>query len=132
MPPGCSGLPSEGADPKEVAKFTQLRQKLFFNTTRYNDLFERLGYARYPGDALWIDSQVLTVYAYPEEIDYEHVKCLVKRGDWFNLEVFNKPKSIEPVGGDNLANYLPRKFLADDLDGRFSGKYIYLSMGSMG
>ena len=131
MPPGCSGLPSEGADPQEVARFTELRQKLFFNTTRYNDLFERLGYARYPGDALWVDSQVLTVYAYPEEIDYQHVKSLVKGGNWFNLEVFNKgtPKRRKVTP---LEAVLPAFFLNEHLDGKFSGKYVYVSLGSMG
>lgn len=129
MPPGCSGLPSVGADPLEVANFNFLRRKLFYGTFKYNDLFEQLGYDRFPGDALYMDSQTLTVYGFPEEINYQHV---AKLEDWFNLEVFNKPKAaVEGEGGD-LSTYLPAEFLADDLEGRFTGKFIYLSLGSMG
>ena len=54
---------------------------------------------------------------------------LRKWPNWFNLEVFNKNETKEVV---SLEELLPREFLADDLGGKFSGKWIYFSLGSMG
>ncbi len=69
----------------------------------------------------------MTVYAYPEELNHRQISC--KEG-WFNLEVFQEVQKnplIKP-----LKSLLPKNFLEDDLEGRFSGKLVFLSMGSQG
>ena len=72
-------------------------------------------------------TQAMTIYAYPEEYDYPEIK--EHHPDWFNLEVFNKNDSGETV---DLKEFLPKEFYDNDLDGNFTGKWIYVSMGSMG
>lgn len=72
-----------------------------------------------------LESQLLTVYSCPQEINYPAIK---DRKDWFNLEVFNKPPQKQPT----LEDLLPETFLKENLEGRFSGKIMYLSLGSMG
>lgn len=47
----------------------------------------------------------------------------------FNLQVFDRNAIHETCELDKI---LPAEFLADNLDGKFSGHYIYLSLGSMG
>lgn len=69
-------------------------------------------------------TQSLFVYAYPEEVNYKEIR---EQG-WFNLEVFDKSKP-------NVRSFdqlVPPEFLADTLNNKFSGKYVYLSLGSMG
>src|SRR5699024_6915257 len=81
---------------------------------------------RFPQDSTAPNNASLVVYAYPQELNYQYIET---RG-WFNLEVFNKngPRSED----FELRSLLPDTFLSDTLDGEFSGKWIYLSMGSMG
>ena len=91
-----------------------------------NDIFEELGYPRYENDICCPKTQSLTVYAFPEEYNYEEIRNFDK---WFNIEVFNKNEERKII---QLKDYLPKEFLEDDLDGKWSGKWIYVSMGSMG
>lgn len=65
------------------------------------------------------------MYAFPDELNYEPIR----RNGWFNLEVFNK-NSNEKIA--QLSQLVPREFLADTFAGTFSGKLIYVSMGSLG
>ncbi|KAJ6217060.1 hypothetical protein RDWZM_008217 [Blomia tropicalis] len=123
IPPGCSGFPSNGNRDK-FDEFNKLRRKLFFSS-KANDLIERLGYKRYPDDNILINSNILTVYGYPNEINYPYFE----KKNWFNLEVFNKrPPKLE----DSLNHFIPDEFFNSTLNGKWSGKWIYLSMGSMG
>jgi len=68
---------------------------------------------------------LLTVYAWPDELNYDRIRQSV----WFNLEVFHESTEQDCV---DLAQLIPQSFLADDLNGRFSGKLVYLSLGSIG
>lgn len=124
LPPGGSGLPSD--DSREWAAFNALRQELFASETFSKCFLEDQGYAPYPGDLLCPETQLLTVYSFPEELNYSGIR---KKG-WFNLEVFNQLNHSTDIVP--LETLVPGKFLADTLDGRWSGKLIYLSMGSMG
>ena len=72
-------------------------------------------------------TQAMTIYAYPEECDYPEIK--EHHPDWFNLEVFNKNDSGETI---DLKEFLPKEFYDNNLDEKFTGKWIYVSMGSMG
>src|SRR5699024_10457815 len=86
---------------------------------------EPLGYAAYPNNLVF-PGGILTVYAYPEAFNYPPLQ---RRNKWFNLEVFNKCQSTST---DSLQQFGTAKLWNDNLDGRFCGKWIYLSMGSMG
>lgn len=127
LPPGASGYPSNGANKAEWAAFNELRRGLFYGRP-LNDKIEELGYERYPGDARSpADSPMLTVYATPEELNYEPIR---RTAGWFNLEVFNKNESRELI---DLQKLLPEEFLRNRLSGeKYSGKLIYVSMGSLG
>ena len=96
-----------------------------FKSEKYNDYIETLGYKRFPNDVMMPDTQVMDVYAYPEELNFPYFHKL----GWFNLEVFNK---IPMTSQSTLQDYVSEKFVENDLNGNFSGKYIYISMGSMG
>lgn len=86
-----------------------------------------LGYPEpYPGNLLSPPTQLLTVYAYPEELNYPTFQ---NKPDWFNLEVFQHQYKEREIG---LRHLVPEKFMLDEFEGRFTGKYIYLTMGSMG
>ena len=98
----------------------------WFYSEILNNHLEKWGYNRFPNDARSPNSQVLTIYAYPEELNYNEIRT---KTNWFNLEVFNK---IPPRKLNSLADIVPAEFVATDLGGRWSGKWIYLSMGSMG
>ncbi len=119
------GYPSHG-DLATFRRFNALRRELFYSA-KYNDLLESLGYDRFPFDAICPESQALTVYACPNELNYP----FVKRFSWFNLEVFSRP---EPVTEDVTLETLgvPRAFLEDDLEGKFTGRILYLSLGTIG
>ena len=92
----------------------------------FNDMIEKWGYDRYPNDIKTPNTEIMIVYATPEEWNYPPLR---ERSHWFNLEVFNKNETRELV---DLERLLPKEFLDDTLDGKFSGKWIYCSMGSMG
>src|SRR5699024_1593149 len=92
----------------------------------YNDFIEELGYGRYPEDLMIPDDESLvTLYASPDELIFPQIRA--KR--WFNLEVFNKNESTVAF---DLKQLLPASFLADNLNGKWTGKWVYLSLGSMG
>ncbi|KAH9408267.1 hypothetical protein TYRP_011938 [Tyrophagus putrescentiae] len=71
-----------------------------------------IGYRRYPGDVTVPWTQALTVYAYPEELNYEEVR----KKEWFNLEVFQRyivskgPRHEEFSLAENMwgERYLPQ------------------------
>lgn len=119
------GYPSHG-DLATFRRFNALRRELFYSA-KYNDLLESLGYDRFPFDAICPESQALTVYACPNELNYP----FVKRFSWFNLEVFSRPEPVtEDVSLETLG--VPRAFLEDDLEGKFTGRILYLSLGTIG
>lgn len=85
-----------------------------------------MGYERYPNDLVMPNTQKLTIYAFPEEYNYPQIKKLT---NWFNLEVFNGNPDQKHI---KLEELVPKYFFDDDLNGTFTGKWIYVSMGSMG
>lgn len=91
-----------------------------------NDIYETMGYKRYPDDIVMPKTQKLTIYAFPEEYNYPQIQQL---NNWFNLDVFNKNPEQKHI---ELEELVPKKFLDDNLNGKFSGKWIYVSLGSMG
>ena len=101
-------------------------RKIFKINKIFNDLNEKMGYKRYPGDLNLPPTKhkILTVHAYPEELNYPGIRAK----NWFNLEIFNLNRNVQMV---ELNQLLPAEFLANTLDGNFSGKFIYLSLGSM-
>lgn len=122
LPPGGSGLPID--DKSDWADFNEARMELFYSST-FNDLIESMGYDRYPEDAKTPRTAMLTVYATPEEWNYPTLK---QKQNWFNIEVFNK-KKVSADSVVSLEKILPKSFIANQLNGNFSGKYIYVSLG---
>ena len=117
------GFPSDVSTDK-IKEFNKFREYLFFSSW-YNDIFEKMGYARYPDDRMMPETQVMNVYAYPEELNFP----FIRNRNWFNLEVFNK---VPMTSNCTLKDYVPKPFYENNLNSKFSGKYIYISMGSMG
>ena len=111
-------------DRKSWDAFNQLRQELF-HSKRFNDHLQQMGYDRHPDDTLMPETQVLTIYAYPNELNYPQIR----NKSWFNLEAFDRNEAKQTV---DLQQLLPASFVADTLEGRFSGKLVYISLGSMG
>ena len=97
---------------------------IFFVSELYNDYFAKLGYEPYPDNVLMPKTEILTVYAYPEELNYPQIDK-----EWFNLEVFNRNENQDVV---DLKEFVSKEFYYDTLDGQFTGKLVYVSMGSMG
>ena len=120
-----TGLAAD-SDRKEWPKYREIIDRLIYNKD-FNDFNEQNGYRRYENDLLMPPNQAMTIYAYPEEYDYPEIKEY--HPDWFNLEVFNKNESGEKI---DLKEFLPKDFYENDLNGNWSGKWIYVSMGSMG
>lgn len=85
---------------------------------------KRMGYEPYPGDYTMPNTQIITVFACAQEMSFPQFDQ-----KWFNIEVFNRNKAKEVF---DLKQTVPEDFLNDTLDGRYSGKLIYVSMGSMG
>lgn len=132
-PPGGSGYPSGpvARNNPQYAAFNVLRRTMFCSP-QFNDFIEKdLGYGfRYPGDALRPETQLLTVYSWPEEINFRSIQS---RKGWFNLDVFDRRPQTQKSFKKPLEELLPKKFLEDQLEGgKFSGSLVYLSMGSMG
>nr|XP_046909101.1 UDP-glycosyltransferase UGT4-like [Dermatophagoides farinae] len=125
LPPAWTGL-SFDSNRKEWPKYREIVNRFIYSKEN-NDFNEKHGYRRYEDDLLMPLTQAMTIYAYPEEYDYPEIK--EHHPDWFNLEVFNKNDSGETV---DLKEFLPKEFYDNDLDGNFTGKWIYVSMGSMG
>lgn len=82
-----------------------------------------MGYERYPHDEYVPNTQLLTVYAYPKEMTFPQINS-----EWFNLEVFNRVE-LKKI---NLKMIVPEGFLEDNMGGRFSGKIIYVTLGTLG
>ncbi|KAJ6216728.1 hypothetical protein RDWZM_007885 [Blomia tropicalis] len=116
-----SGYSSNDNDKSKWAEFNQVRRD-FFYSKNLNDYIEELGLERYPNDIQVPETRMLTVYAYPEELNYP---MFSERKDWFNLECFNKNSNQEQAD-------LDPKFVNDTLNGKWSGKWIYFSLGTMG
>ena len=119
---------------KEYEPYYSIIEKTF-NEDRINESVAKLGYKN-----LWISSlftppkypnyplrQCLTVYAYPKELNHWKIESAHPR--WFNLEVFNRNIQYDTI---DLEELVGQDFYRNDLDGKFSGKWIYVSMGSMG
>lgn len=117
------GYASDGSNRKEWASFNKIRSK-FLYSKEYNDYVEKLGHKRYPNDLTQPNTQLMTVYAYPDELNYPQVRAQ----GWYNMQVFNKHA---PKDSLEIEQIIPREFLKNSLNDRFSGKWIYLSLGSM-
>src|SRR5699024_6247108 len=89
----------------------------------FNDYVEGLGHKRYPNNTVLPETQMMTVYAYPDELNYPAIRA---KG-WYNMQVFNKN---EPKDSLDLNKVIPKQFLNDTLDGKFSGKCRYIAVGS--
>lgn len=63
--------------------------------------------------------------AIAEELNYEEIKV---KG-WFNLEAFNKSSLKSTI---SLEEFVGEQFFKDTLGGKWSGKWVYVSLGSMG
>ena len=92
----------------------------------YNDLLEKMGFARFPDDSRVPQTQLFTVFAFPNELTYPQIRM---HKEMFNLEVFNKINPNEIT--TSLNEIVPAELMDDSLDGNFTGKWIYFSMGSM-
>ena len=79
-------------------------------------MIKELGYEPYPDDKSFPETQLLTVYAYPNELDWDQIRKL----GWFNLEVFNK----ECINELDLKQFIPSLFVDDTFDNKWSGKWI--------
>lgn len=133
VPPCCSGLPSNAPRDSTWALFRRL-QKEYTHSKVFNDFIEKeLGYPRYPADAsLPLEQALLVVTATPEELNCKEVRS---RPNWFNLEAFNKPDILSktpPVKSISLKEFVGEPFFSSNLGKRWSGKWVYLSLGSMG
>lgn len=84
-----------------------------------------MGYEPYENNIKFPPTEILTVYACPEELNYPQIR----QNGWFNLEAFNKVDASGTVA--KLEDILPKEFMENNLNGTFSGKYIYFSLGSM-
>ena len=84
-----------------------------------------MGYEPYANDIKFPPTEILTVYACPEELNYPQIR----QNGWHNLEAFNKVDASGTVA--RLEDILPKEFMENNLNGTFSGKYIYFSLGSM-
>ena len=113
------------SDRSEWAEWSEIKWKNF-RCHKFNDLVEQMGYPRYPDD-LYPQTQLFTVYAVPEELNYAQFR---ENKSWFNIEVFHKYDHHSKV--PPLESIVPSEFLSSDLNGKFSGKLVYFSLGSMG
>lgn len=117
------GLPSTG-DRSQWDEFNKIRQKLFHKSEDFSKLLVEMGYKPYANDVKFPSTEILTVYACPEELNFPEIS----KNGWHNLEAFNK----EVITNDTkLEDFLPKEFIENNLSGTWSGKYIYVSMGSL-
>lgn len=117
------GFPSDAPRDEKWHQFKKVN-RLFKYNELYNDYLEENGYPRFPNDiVLPISESMLTLYAFPEEYNYP----AIKKTNWFNLEVFNKSSSNEII---NLNKLIPEQFFNDTLESNWSGKWVYLSLGT--
>lgn len=125
VPPNGSGFPSNSPKDEKWQRFKKLN-RLFKHNKLFNDYLEQNGYPRFTNDVvLPINESLLTLYAFPEEYNYP----VIQKTNWFNLEVFNKFTINDKVC---LSEILPGNFFSNTLKGKWSGKWVYLSLGSMG
>lgn len=83
-----------------------------------------MGYEPYENDVKFPPTECLTVYACPDELNFPEIRD----NGWHNLEAFNKEKN--PID-TKLEDFLPKEFIESNLNGTWSGKYVYFSLGSM-
>ncbi|OTF76947.1 hypothetical protein BLA29_007148, partial [Euroglyphus maynei] len=126
VPPAWTGFSNNDNNHDEWNEYRKYTE-MYRYSKEFNDFIEQIGYKRYPDDIMLPKTQSLTIYAHPEEYDYPEIKQY--HPDWFNIDVFNKNEKREMI---DLKEFLPKEFYESDLDGKFSGKFIYVSMGSMG
>lgn len=131
LPPSSSGMASNSPRNEAWHRFKKLNL-LYRYSAAVNDFHEEMGYLRFPDDRLLpFEDALITVYAHPKEYNWPAIQA---RTDWFNLEVFNKGNysNLQQSSISSLKRLLPKTFISDDLGGKWSGKWILLSMGSMG
>ena len=84
-----------------------------------------MGYEKYDEDIRIPNTAFLTCFAWPDEIVPDFIRN--ERSEWFNVETFNRNWSkVE------LSKVVPEEFYNETFNGKFSGKWLYLSMGTMG
>ncbi|KAJ6217435.1 hypothetical protein RDWZM_008592 [Blomia tropicalis] len=108
LPPGTSGFPCDKSNQHEWAEFER-KFKQFSYSKKYNDEIEKLGYQRFPNDQVKPQTQILSVYAFPDELNYP----LVRNNDWYNIEVFVKNESADT---NDILKIMPKEFIDDTLD----------------
>lgn len=97
------------------------------NVTGLENLFNDLGYERIDPEALKHRIQ-LTIYAIPKELNHWRIESY---NNWHNMEAFNKSWNRKTNQCLTLKELVGEKLFNDNLQGNFSGKWIYLSLGSM-
>lgn len=118
-----TGLPSTG-DRSQWDEYNKIRRKLFHKSADFSKLLVEMGYKPYENDVKFPPTESLTVYACPDELNFPEI-C---DNGWHNLEAFNK--EVNP-SNTKLEDFLPKEFMENDLNRRWSGKYVYFSLGSM-
>lgn len=118
-----SGLPSTG-DRLQWDELNKIRKKLFHKSKDFSKLLVEMGYKPYENDVKFPPTEILTVYACPEELNFSEIR----ENGWHNLEAFNTEMNTKDT---KLEDFLPKEFIENNLNGTWSGKYIYLSMGSL-
>ncbi|KAH9426026.1 hypothetical protein DERP_006966 [Dermatophagoides pteronyssinus] len=126
IPPPFTGIASN-ADPETLHKYREIVLGVL-KKNAFADHIVKLGYEKYPDDPCEIEKRyAFYVYAYPKELNHWKIESTYPR--WFNLDVFNRNVQNETI---DLEKLVGKDFFHDDLGGKFSGKWIYVSMGSMG
>ncbi|OTF79714.1 hypothetical protein BLA29_003041 [Euroglyphus maynei] len=126
LPPPYTGL-SSNADPELMEKCRKMLMDMM-KINAFADYIEKLGYEKYPNDTIELDKRFeFFVYAYPKELNHWKIESAHPR--WFNIEIFNRNDQNETI---DLAELVGKEFFDDDFDGKFTGKWIYVSLGSMG
>ncbi|KAH9401614.1 hypothetical protein TYRP_017012 [Tyrophagus putrescentiae] len=120
LPPSSSGMSSNSKDQQSEAWNRFKRLNLLYRfSSEVNDLHETMGYPRFPSDRLLpYEDALLTVYAHSVEYNWPAIQA---KKEWFNLEVFNKNEQRVTIPLEQL---LPREFIEDHLNDRWSGRLM--------
>ncbi|KAI2806792.1 hypothetical protein RDWZM_006360 [Blomia tropicalis] len=128
LPPGGSGLPENDQTywkqyrSKQKELHEQMKKKIGEQLKQIDPESVFLNYKKV--------EPILTVYAYPDELNYEPFK---QKEGWFNLERFQRnDEKLMENSKKPLNELIPREFFTNTLNGQWSGKWIYITMGSMG
>ena len=122
LPPGGFGLPTFGGR-DAWDECNKIRREIIYSSD-YQEMVQKLGYERYPGDAISpIAEASLVVYGFPEELNYASIP------KWFNLEIFNRPNPNQKLLSPLLTMLVPEEFMERCKSS--GGKLIYVSLSTM-